>query len=215
MMRSINSTENRFAQLLGGSKSTNVWDVKLLQVGDCVVAPTKGSIVPRWLLVVPRQPFLNFSHYASRKKIKPLQLVSATAEAVSSKDDWLWFEHGPSSMNTEIGCGVDHAHIHLIYEPSFSFDDFSNEVFGLSGVRWENVSPHTTHEGIGSDESYYIFGNGVEVFRVKGRNFGSQFFRKVVAKIAGRHDQWDYKVHPHVTNVRETLSRFSHINEAA
>ena len=36
-------------------------------------------------------------------------------------DEIVWFEHGPCSTGTSIGCGLDHAHIHVLIRPSFSF----------------------------------------------------------------------------------------------
>lgn len=215
MMRPIDQYENRFAQLLNGTGKTEAWDVRLFEIHDCVVAPSKGSIVPRWLLLVPREAFLNFAIYSSEKSRNPYLLVRGAAGKASLSDDWIWFEHGPCNARSSIGCGVDHAHIHLLYDTSFSFEEFSHAVLRGAGRDWEAIDPSESYSGIGQDESYYIFGNRHVAYRARGQDFGSQFFRKVIADLVGRADQWDYRTHPHVDNVVETLCGFAPLNEAA
>lgn len=37
---------------------------------------------------------------------------------------------------------------------------------------------------------------------------GSQFFRRVIAELIHQPNAWDYRTHPHLDNVRETIRTF-------
>ena len=51
----------RFRDLLCGHNSERAaYNQVLLETRECIVAPTLGSIVPNWLLIVPRCPVVSF-----------------------------------------------------------------------------------------------------------------------------------------------------------
>src|SRR5271154_2600776 len=48
---------------------TNEWDVEIAGNRDFSVVPSLGSIVPGWVLVVPRRPLINLRMLAPRERI--------------------------------------------------------------------------------------------------------------------------------------------------
>jgi hypothetical protein len=67
----------RFRELLCGHYYCQraAYDQVLLETHDCVVAPTLGSIVPNWLLIVPRRPAVNFRVWQAATRMDPVWLV--------------------------------------------------------------------------------------------------------------------------------------------
>ena len=71
-----------------------------------------------------------------------------------SANDVIWFEHGATIENRVTGCGVDHAHIHLLLEPSFQFERFEDAARSAApwlewrqgtGNPYELVSPSVSY----------------------------------------------------------------------
>lgn len=127
----------------------------------------------------------------------------------------IWFEHGPRAKGTEVGCGADYAHLHLLIRPSFSFSDFLNEAITRSGLDWQVLNSDSGYSRLGEDSSYLIAGSGDRVaFAEDVDRVGSQFFRKIVASLVGLPETWDYRVHSHAGNIRETVRDFHALRDA-
>src|ERR1039457_3903387 len=60
-----------------GECAQPIYDQILFETGGCVVTPTLGSIVPNWLLIVPRSPVLNFAQWSRTTGRSPLQLIKS------------------------------------------------------------------------------------------------------------------------------------------
>lgn len=198
----------RFYNLLSGLGSD--CDQVILETNDCVVAPTLGSIIPNWLLVVPHHAAVNFREWRSATGSSPDALLRAVLEKLDVRPGQaIWFEHGPSAAGSLLGCGVDHAHLHILIDPPFSFDEFVSVAIDASRIEWRAAPASAAYDAILPDASYLIAGTSGEA--VIGENvdsIGSQFFRRVVANLAGKAEQWDYKIHAHLENVRYTLAAF-------
>src|ERR1700688_4393165 len=97
----------RFRDLLCGQNFERAsYNKVLLEAYDCVVAPTLGSIIPNWLLVVPRIPVISFRKWQSITRMDPVWLVGEIlAKLEIEAKQVLWFEHGPSGEGSQVGCG--------------------------------------------------------------------------------------------------------------
>lgn len=203
-------TNSRFAALFGQLPERDIWDNVLLRLGQFAVAPTRGSIIPFWLLVVPEMEAINFAQLVHLGEPKPSSLLSRVSTDLSKvPTDLIWFEHGADVPGSVVGCGVDHAHLHLLLSPGFSLEEFAAAAFEASGREWTRQNAHSAYDTLDPHSSYYIFGNLETAFVVCHANFGSQFFRRLVAQIAGRPEEWDYKLYGGEDKVRETLAAFS------
>src|SRR5258708_30616651 len=91
------------------------YDEVLCEVDGCAVAPTLGSILPYWLLVVPRVSAVNFRRWAEALGREPYDLVKGVlVELDVCTDRVIWFEHGPADRASPLSCGADHAPLHVI-----------------------------------------------------------------------------------------------------
>jgi ATP adenylyltransferase len=205
------SRASRFETLLRrDSRARPLYDQILFETEKCVVAPTLGSILPYWLLVIPRTPFTNFANWRAETRIDPFDVVSKVQEALRvTSDRTIWFEHGPATSGSAIGCGVDHAHLHVILDAPFSFDEFAHAAVNAIDLDWRPGASKMVYRTIGSRRSYLIAASGDKsVYAQQVERAGSQFFRRLIAELVGLPEMWDYKTHMHIENVRRTLDTF-------
>ena len=77
--------------------------------------PSFGALVEGWVLVVPKEHCISLG--ALRAKLRGRHEVEERNRAVLRQryeKPVVAFEHGPSAGNHGTGCGVDHAHLHLV-----------------------------------------------------------------------------------------------------
>jgi ATP adenylyltransferase len=210
--------KRRFETLLHGGISHEVdcHDVPLLTRADWVVAPTLGAIVPNWLLIVPRDTVLNFQAWRkTRGQSADIVLHDLRQNLGLHEDEIIWFEHGPRTAGTSTGCGIDHAHLHVLVRPGFSFDAFAEKARSLSGLEWTTGASRDAHRELLVDQSYLIAGTGrATIFAQNVEATGSQFFRRVVAALAGANERWDYRSFPQAENTAETIRTFRSLESA-
>jgi len=204
--------KRRFETLLQGetSHATASHDQPLLARADWLVAPTLGAIVPNWLLLIPRDAVLNFRAWRELRGRSPEQLLLNLRQHLGlSEDEIIWFEHGPRSAGTLTGCGLDHAHIHILVRPRFSFEAFAEKARSLSKLEWIAGTPEETHHRLTVNRSYLIAGSkDTAILAQDVEATGSQFFRRVVGALADAGDAWDYRRFPHADHIAETIRTF-------
>lgn len=205
------TAEGRFAALLGaGQQDSHVYDRALLETENWVAAPTLGAIVPNWLIVVPRHAALNFKIWQRVTGLDPATIVARIAEHLGLRfDQLIWFEHGPRDTGTSVGCGVDYAHLHILFDPAFTFDALLDQVQASAQLVWRSSKPDLAYSELSGQHSYLIVGCGNRVFYAEHvETTGSQFLRRMVAATANLDAYWDYRSHPHHENIALTSAVF-------
>lgn len=212
----IVSEKRRFEALLGNAISA-AHDQPLLERREWVVAPTLGAIVPNWLLAIPRRPALNFRDWAATGGERAETVLHDIRKHLGlASKELIWFEHGPAIAGTTVGCGLDHAHLHILLRPTFTFTDFVARARGLARLNWQEGPVECGYVGLDRNASYYIAGCGDRVItasHVEGA--GSQFFRRIVGSLTGHDAEWDYRKFPHVENITRTIRAFRSLERAA
>jgi hypothetical protein len=181
-----------------------IWDSVLFDLGEDIVVPTLGSIVPNWLLIIPKTEFLNYKQVSLRRDFDPVRLVSALRDSwPAAADKLVWFEHGPQQTGTTMGCGLDYAHIHVLIDPKFSLQ----ELIATANIQEPTLSWRAfSYDQLPSSERYLIAGDLRRTYSATVSSaLPSQFLRRVVAQISGKPERWDYRVWSHVRNIRTTL----------
>jgi ATP adenylyltransferase len=199
----------RFDNLLRGKRSD--YDHVLFETHGCIVAPTLGSIIPKWLLAIPRRKAVTFREWSTTSHLDPACVIGNVLSELSIPPERaIWFEHGPSSKGSIVGCGVDYAHLHILIDAPFRFEEFRAATSESAVLVWRRTSSMKAYSSIQEVGSYLVAGSlGEAVFAEDVENVGSQFFRRVVARLVDKPDQWNYKIHAHLENVRRTVSAFS------
>lgn len=206
----------RFDALLSGSSSA-AYDQPLLDRGRWLVAPTVGAIVSGWLLALPRQQILSFRDWAADGGPSPLSVIEEVRGHLSlAPEEIIWFEHGPASAGTIVGCGLDHAHIHILLQPSFGLDDLLVRARSMSELDWRKTSASDCYGQLPLGKSYFAAGSGKQAISANSvESAGSQFFRRVIASLAGAETGWDYRRFTHLPHIEETISMFKRLENAS
>jgi ATP adenylyltransferase len=188
-----------------------LYDEVLFEVDGCVVTPTLGSILPHWLLVIPPQPVANFAQWRMATGTEPHDLVrSVLAKRSIANSRAIWFEHGPAHHGSPLSCGVDHAHLHVIIDAPFTFQEFISATTAAANITWKARSVEAIYSTISAGNSYLIAGTSdCGFFSEHVDSVGSQFFRRIIAALTGQPHSWDYKTHPHIDNIRKTIQAFA------
>ena len=105
-----------------------------------------------------------------------------------------------------MGCGVDHAHLHLVPLQV----DLVSEALADRSIHWEAI-PHWSelHQRVPEDRDYLLVSNVDSIAYVANTAPPtSQYFRKLVAKLHGMKSRWDYQTYPFAENAKSTVESF-------
>jgi hypothetical protein len=123
------------------------------------------------------------------------------------------FEHGPSTQGTALGCGIDHAHIHVAALP-FSLERATRSI---ARVEFEDRQDLRAIADIHRRGLGYLLvrepQHGLRVATPLAKE--RQLFRRAIAGAIGSPETFDYAAFPYVENVHETLRRMRGIRVPA
>ncbi len=195
---------------LGLQTPDEIWDQPLLETENFVVIPSLGSLVPGWVLVVPKRHFLCMGALppdlaAEMDSIKTRVVFIALAKYGSA----CVFEHGPSQADLRVGCGVDHAHTHIV-PLAFDLARAAKDFMPANALWRENATWDDCRQAF-RDQHDYLYveqANGAGLIAVHN-NFGSQIFRKAIASHLGVPQQFNWREHPHIDVINDTVRRWS------
>jgi diadenosine tetraphosphate (Ap4A) HIT family hydrolase len=155
---------------------------------DLAVLPTLGPLTRGHSLIVPREHFTACASMPApvRRQVEDLVLDCATRERAAGRD-LLWFEHGAAAPGSSGGCGIVHAHLHLIPTPSgWNRPVLPSEiVFGLANPRRWLDTP-------APDTDYLLVGQVDNVCVASIDWVPSQMLRRWLAPSLGAA-QWDWR----------------------
>lgn len=199
-----------------GSESAP-WDRVLFESEHFVAVPTRGAIVPGWVLLVPRNHVLCLAALPPDQWGEFEAFCAEVWDAVQAGfGPAAAFEHGPAAPNQRVGCGVDHAHLHIV--PTACDLRGGAEVEFPGRIVWEPARALADAIARHRRGQPYLY---VQQFREGPAWLGtyadlpSQLFRKVIARSVGRPDQFDWAAHPGHRNVAATVDALTTIAAAA
>ena len=186
--------ECRFCSLLAGAHDT--FDSMWLSDTSYRALVSVGAMVPGWTLICPVNHVANLSEEFSR--VDFWRFAEAAAHILEERyGACAFFEHGAANEESLTGCGVGHAHAHLVplgfslesearlSSPELAWQDCtSSEIASLSNGR-EYLFVAEKFDGAESIGSIAILQDPI-----------SQFFRRLIARKLGIADLYDYKKYP-------------------
>jgi ATP adenylyltransferase len=189
------------------------WNKPLFESSNFVVIPSLGSLVEGWLLVLPKRHFISMGALPIGLASELEQVKNElTAVMGSLYGELCAFEHGPALPGLSVGCGVDHAHLHIV---PINFDLASAaEPFMPPGVVWSPAIRESCRAAF-EDEGDYLYleqplGNG----RIATHSgFGSQIFRKAIASRLGIPERFSWRDYPQKETVAKTVRSLSNARE--
>lgn len=194
-MNESSKSHCRFCAVTAGG--SDVFDSRWHSTAGYAALVSVGAFVPGWTLVCPVAHAPNLlDHYGQADFWR---FVSATAAMVESQyGKSVVFEHGAARETSLTGCGVGHAHLHIV---PLQFSLQSAAVEASEGrLVWQRCDARDI--SLRAEGREYLF---VADHLADKRTEGliclldeptSQFFRRVIAGRLGMPDSFDYKMHP-------------------
>ena len=195
------------------SQSRALWDPPVFESASFVALPTVGALVEGWLLIVPREPALNFAGISPSAFSEFEGFLHRVAFGVESEYGPVSvFEHGPAGAQTCVGCGVDYAHFHVV-PGCFGLLEGAKRI--APNIKWEQVGSVKDIRSKADLSKPYWFvqqtlGAGpAYVGRCLNDQPPSQLFRKVIAEQMGRALEFDWKKFPGEALIAATVEKLS------
>jgi diadenosine tetraphosphate (Ap4A) HIT family hydrolase len=181
--------DSRFRAIYGAHLETRIHEID----SQFVLFPTLGQILPNWFLLAPKRHVETFSSLTASEQGLLDEILRGVQAKLFANGKFVMFEHGCGG-STGNGCGIYHAHIHLVPVDR--------------PVLAENImsQPGRTHKSLiqcldvlRNSSNYYLLRdtNGT----VTSWNFEeeashepiSQFFRMRMADLCGVPESWNWK----------------------
>jgi diadenosine tetraphosphate (Ap4A) HIT family hydrolase len=177
----------------------------LLESENFVVIPSLGSLVEGWVLIVPKKHFICIGALPADLLCELEQTKTLAAARLGLQYGQVCaFEHGPHAVNRQAGCGVDHAHLHVL---PLDFDlRTAAEPFAPPELGWAPATLESCRTAFHEGQDYLFveqpIGNG---FIASHRELGSQVLRRAIASRLGVPDQFNWREHPHTEVISRTI----------
>jgi ATP adenylyltransferase len=187
--------------LVMNDRSTAFYNEPISETVNFSVIPSLGSLVHGWLLLVPRLHVPSLAHLDLDVESELEDLFGWLSSLVA--DHWkpaVSFEHGPSGFGSDVGCTVDHAHLHLLPNlPNWTIDQL---VATAPDLEWSMGRSLVNSTMRGRD--YLMVRAGSEIQFGSGAPIRSQHFRRFVAAEIGIPWRWDWRQYPLYGTIRGT-----------
>lgn len=200
---------SRFGKLLSstGVGEGNIWDTVLDETENFICVPTKGSLVVGWVLIIPKRPFLSLAELNLPLRIELQNFVKKISSVLTEKFGPITiFENGPDVKGSLVGCGMDHAHLHIV-PLKFDLCDKALEKSAEIDAKWKPYDNGQPLDHVSENCAYIYIQNASGKFIVS-QNFvpQSQFLRRIIAQNLFVPNKWDYSEHPYVDNIAVTIN---------
>lgn len=212
--RGAKDADCRFCSLLNGADDS--FDSCWMAEGSYKAIVSAGTLVPGWTLICPTHHIVNLSD--DYRTNGYWRFASAVSEVLVSRyGDCAMFEHGAANEVSLTGCGVGHAHSHLV-PLHFSLEEAAR---GASPDLFWHECQAKDIKALAKGNEYLFVASKFSENRTTGslcllKSPTSQFFRKVIANKLGIAEQYDYKKYPRLdvaSNSAQELRMYSNALE--
>jgi ATP adenylyltransferase len=172
------------------------------------VVPTKGMLVPGWLLAVPQEHVLSSASLSEYRQRDLWAVVDWALTALGRQfSPATVFEHGAVVPNSSVGCGVDHAHVHIVpLEFNLAKAAWSHPL-GRK-LRWRKIENVQSYRWSARAPYLLLRDPTGETWLARG-DIPSQFFRRIIAAEIGRPEAFDWRCDDGLPLVEETRRRLA------
>lgn len=190
------------------------WNDPLFESENFVVVPSLGAMVEGWFLLLPKDHYLCLGALPESLTEEMMSLRQTVLSfAKDEYGDLCAFEHGPHQESRSVGCGVDHAHLHLV---PLSFDLLSAaEPFLPNDVIWIPGTMSECRIAFRESKDYLYLEQPIGCGRIATHDqFVGQLFRRAIAAQLGFPTDYDWKEFLQLQNVEATIARVKTWNAA-
>ncbi len=183
----------------------DAWDEPLFESANFVAVTSIGALVPGWLLIVPRKHQLSMGFLSNALSSELHAFKNDVADVLGEiYGPVSAFEHGPSAAKRLAGCGVDHAHLHLV--PTTIDLRREAEPFLPSGAAWMVADEGACKRAALNDLDYLYLEQPLGSGSIVAHDgIGSQIFRRVIASALNVPEQFNWREHRQLENVMSSI----------
>jgi diadenosine tetraphosphate (Ap4A) HIT family hydrolase len=183
---------SRFHGIYGGISDHRV----VARRGKLIALPTLGQIFPGSLLILPFDHVERMAAAPHDVLTDVWSFVSDLEHVIAPSGKTVLFEHG-ASCATGGGCGIYHAHLHLVPVPG---PVLVSDV--LPPVATTTLTPAAALDELRQANEYLLFRDTADmVGRLDLSNdagtYPSQYFRRELARHFGLSQPWDWRSYSH------------------
>jgi len=196
-------------RLCQGVDRQDRWNKAIFETKNFLVLPSLGALVEGWLLIVPKNHYICVGALPSELSEEFSELKQYVRDMLQSiYGAAIFFEHGPYRQSCDVGCGVDHAHLHVLPAPAEGNLTALTLEYLPDGVSWSLASEDDCRKAFLSEREYLYFEDQTGLSHIAiGEGFVSQTFRRVIAKLKQKDDEYNWRQHPQIENVDSTIER--------
>jgi diadenosine tetraphosphate (Ap4A) HIT family hydrolase len=191
---------------LNPKRQRQVWNEPLLETQSFVVIPSLGALVEGWVLIVPKRHEIAMGALANPllTELRDLKQNVAAALGEYYRSPVCALEHGPSHAGCTLGCGVDHAHLHLV---PIGFDIRAAVApYMPDRTQWRPATIEDCRAAIRNGVGYLYLEQPIGSGHIAtDADFGSQLFRRAIGTAVGLADQFSWRDYPQIGNVEATI----------
>lgn len=166
------------------------------------VFPSLGAFVDGWVLVVPREHVVATSELRDAQWRDLAEQLDVANSAVRDRfGSTVFFEHGAAGVNRTAGCGVDHAHLHVVPWVGNLRDQIA-AVPGLEGFVWHRAGDRPQSR---DTEDYIWISDATGAWITYATELPSQVVRQAMSRALGL-EWWDWKSDYRLDRAAATLA---------
>ncbi|MBA7656390.1 hypothetical protein ES703_64314 [subsurface metagenome] len=205
---------SRFAQIYAPLVKNRV----VAQRGNLVAMPTIGQLFPGSLLVMPMSHVETMASLPESALLDLSTFITDLEMVIGQNSPVIAFEHGARCI-TGGGCGVYHAHLHLVPVPTpVSIDDLLPNKEDLQFSKLA-TSISTGLQSLMSSPEYLLFRDCdyrvrfLELSTLSHKRYPSQYFRRALAELFNLDRSWDWRTYQEPEQyLFETINMFRDAN---
>ncbi|MEE8608282.1 MAG: HIT family protein, partial [Nitrospiraceae bacterium] len=160
--------------------------------GEFIAFPSVTPLRPGHLLLVPKFHITSMLQVSYSEMNGLIEMFDWIVRRMSNLyGEVMFFEHGVG-LGKSGGCGIDHAHWHLVPCAEIEMRSILLEI-GKAFPSFARTDVNRMRGEISLDSSYLLFGRTFgEAYKFVGDNIESQFLRKIAADAFGCAE-WDWR----------------------
>lgn len=183
------------------------WNIPLFETEDFTVIPSLGALVEGWLLVVPKRHALSSGALSGNLADKLFSLTRKVRDIVlATYGSACIFEHGAVASGRAVGCGVDHAHIHVA-PVGFDLAAAASPLLPLGSGWREAKMPDAAQSAFRRRADYLYVEQDGRAQIAEASDFGSQLFRRAIAAKLGSSAEYNWREFPQISTVALTVDK--------
>lgn len=197
---------NLFHQMMGKEIG---YTYILKETDNFVVMPGIGSLMPGYLLIVPRDHVLSFGHLSATyddELNKLLQILERWLVA-TYHSSVIFFEHGPASFTERGGSCTDHAHLHFV--PIQTQIDLVSVMQRDFTVRQVQTMAALRDQIARKIPYLFLRHHDGTMYVCDAPNAISQYLRRDLVRQLELGDVWDWLVFPGTGHILSTIQAFT------